>query len=289
MLYTIENDYLKASISSTGAELVELIDKDGINRLHTPSEDTWNNTSPNLFPMVSSFKDNVYYFEGNRYLMPRHGFLRNSTYYPESVEKTKVVFHIMHNEYTLKVFPFMFHLFITFELKDNKLIVSYKVLNVSKTKMYFLLGGHPALKVPLYENERYGDYSLKFPYRETANTLTLNSNNNICEKEENYLLNQNEIALSYKVFDDRDTIMLKDLKSKYVDLVSRSNPKVTRVHFDDFKILAIWCKNKPNMDYICIEPWNIQDNFTVNIEEMGVPTLEPLESRVYSYTIEVLN
>ena len=53
MQYIIKNEFLEATINSHGAELIKLIDSNGINRMHLPSSDTWNRVSPILFPQIS--------------------------------------------------------------------------------------------------------------------------------------------------------------------------------------------------------------------------------------------
>ena len=77
MEYIIKNQYLTATIDSKGAELRTLVDQNQINRMHTPSVDTWNRVSPILFPQVSKTRDLLYTVEGKEYHMPMHGFFRD--------------------------------------------------------------------------------------------------------------------------------------------------------------------------------------------------------------------
>ena len=60
MLYKIKNQYLTAYIETFGAQLIRLIDKDNINRLHEASEKTWEKVSPILFPQISRTKGYIY-------------------------------------------------------------------------------------------------------------------------------------------------------------------------------------------------------------------------------------
>ena len=87
MLYTIKNEFLEATISSHGAELVKLVDKDGINRMHTPSDDTWNRVSTILFPQISKMPNSEYKVNGISHKMTTHGFIRDNEL--ELVSKSK--------------------------------------------------------------------------------------------------------------------------------------------------------------------------------------------------------
>ena len=60
MEYIIKNEFLEAIINSHGAELIKLIDIDGVNRMHSPSSDTWNRVSPILFPQISRMPNSEY-------------------------------------------------------------------------------------------------------------------------------------------------------------------------------------------------------------------------------------
>ena len=92
MIYTIKNDYLTAQISSKGAELISLVDKDNINRMHTPNPETWNRVSPVLFPQVSRTPGFVYKVKGKEYNMPAHGFFRNMELTPFAILEDKISF-----------------------------------------------------------------------------------------------------------------------------------------------------------------------------------------------------
>ena len=119
MIYTIKNEYLTAQISSKGAELISLIDKDGINRMHTPSPDTWNRVSPVLFPQVSRTPGFIYKVNGQEYNMPAHGFFRNMELIPLEVLSDEITFNIKDDEETLKSYPYHFEVFVNYKLKNN--------------------------------------------------------------------------------------------------------------------------------------------------------------------------
>src|SRR5688500_12365310 len=77
----LENDFLKISIRSKGAELTSLFDKSsGIEHLWQGDPAVWNWHAPNLFPVVGGCLNNQLYIDGKAYPMERHGFARQSEF-----------------------------------------------------------------------------------------------------------------------------------------------------------------------------------------------------------------
>ena len=96
------------------------------------------------------------------------------------------------------------------------------------------------------------------------------------------------IILKHEMYNP-DAIVLRNLKSTYVDLLSTKNDSVLRFHFKDFEILAVWSLMKDNANFVCLEPWNgIQKDFVIEHEKMGVLSLKENESKEFSYTIEII-
>lgn len=286
MNYTIQNKYLKATINTKGAELRELYDTDGLNRMHTPTNDTWNRVSPILFPQVSRIINGEYKVDGKTYNMTTHGFVRDAIFNVVEHTNDKITLSYSYNEETLKMYPYEFILEITYELIDNKLNVLFKVINPMDKKLLYMLGGHPAFKVPLYCNEKYCDYSLVFEKEEEVRQMIL-VNNFLANNYEEVKINK-PIKLDHNLFSD-DALIFKDLKSNYVDLISSNHDKKIRFYFSDFKIIAIWSKVEENCDFVCLEPLNgIQENFVIDHEEMGVLEVENNSLNTHKFTIEII-
>lgn len=287
MEYIIKNQYLTATIDSKGAELRTLVDQNQINRMHIPSVDTWNRVSPILFPQVSKTRDLLYTVEGKEYHMPMHGFFRDLQLTPIIYKEDELVFEIKETEETLKIYPYRFEFKVTYKLIDNALKVTFKVSNKGNKEMLYMLGGHPGFKVPLYENEQYSDYYLKFEEKETVDAMQV-VDGYLANEFKRALTNEDVIVLKHEMYNP-DAIVLKDLKSSYVDLISYKNDKVLRFHFKDFAILAVWSLMKENANFVCLEPWNgIQKSFVKEHEKMGVLSLKENEEKEFSYTIEII-
>ena len=287
MKYVIKNDYLTAVISSHGAELIKLEDMDGVNRMHTPSNDTWNRVSPILFPQISRMPNSEYKVMGQTFNMTTHGFIRDNELEVVNYQDSEIIFKFVHNEKTRKMYPYEFIFYVTYKLVLNAIEVTFKIENISDNKMLYMLGGHPGFKIPLYENEKYTDYQILFETTETTKRMCV-VDGFLANKYEDYLVDDNTINLNHNLFTD-DALVFRGLKSKYVDIVSNNHNKKIRFHFSDFEILAIWSKVNEDINLLCLEPWNgIQKEFVIEHEKMGVLEVMPNSYSVHGYIIEVI-
>jgi galactose mutarotase-like enzyme len=155
--------------------------------------------------------------------------------------------------------------------------------------MYFSVGGHPAFKCPVFENEDYEDYFLEFECSETSKTHLINMENGLISSLSIPLFNKsNNIPLTHDLFND-DALIFKDLKSKKVILKSKLYGNILSVSYYDFPFLGIWAK--PNGNYVCIEPWlGIADNENTNQDlktKEGILKLKAGNTFKASYTIEI--
>ena len=287
MEYIIQNEYLTAVVSSIGGELRQLIDKDGINRMHIPSVETWNRVSPILFPQISRMPNSEYIVDNKIFNMPTHGFIRDSELEVVKYSDDEIIFMIQSNEHTFTMYPYEFVFYVTYKLMDNFLEVNFKVENPSDKVLRFMLGGHPGFKVPLFEEESFNDYSVVFEKSEVLKRMMV-VDGFLAKKYENYTLEERKISLDHKLFFD-DALVFRNLDSKYVEIISKNHNKKIRFHFSDFEILAIWSKYEEYAKLLCLEPWNgIQQDFVKDHEKMGVLEIKPKKSSYYSFKIEVI-
>ncbi|WP_448634802.1 aldose epimerase family protein [Pedobacter panaciterrae] len=136
----LENEHIKASLTTKGAELQKLTSKEtGRNYLWDGNPDYWGKFSPILFPIVGAIKNNTYLFEGKEYTLPRHGFARDNQFEAEQISNTEVVFTLIQNEETLKVYPFDFKLKLHYKITDASLSCTYIVLNPGNKELLFQL------------------------------------------------------------------------------------------------------------------------------------------------------
>ena len=68
MLYTLENEKVKITVSNKGAELHNITSKvDGTEYLWNGNNKYWSYHAPVLFPIVGKVKDSTYRVEGKEY------------------------------------------------------------------------------------------------------------------------------------------------------------------------------------------------------------------------------
>lgn len=292
-MYTLQNDKLKITVKKTGAELCSIASiKNKTEFMWDANPDIWGSYAPNLFPIIGALKDNTYIFEDKKYTLPKHGFVRNNNDV-ELHEQTEnsLTFKLISNESLQKVYPFKFEFYMTYTLKNNIIEVIHTIKNLDSKTMYFSVGGHPAFKCPVYENENYDDYILKFEHTETSKTYLINMENGLISSKTKSVFNDSKsIHLKHDLFNE-DALIFKDLKSKKVTLKSNKNGDILSVSYHDFPYLGIWAK--PNGNYVCIEPWlGIADSETTNQnfkEKEGILTLDANKTFKAAYNIEIHN
>jgi galactose mutarotase-like enzyme len=276
----IENDFLKVKIKSKGAELISVVNKDtGLEYMWGADPAFWGKTSPILFPIVGTLKEDTFLFDEQKYSLPRHGFARDEEFAVEEKQNDQVTFLLTSTEASLKKYPFAFELRVQYHLEDNFLFVTYEVNNTGEDAMYFSIGGHPAFKVPLANGTRYEDYYLEFNKTENAGRWPITKEGLIAEKPTALLSNTNKLPLTRELF-QQDAIVLKNLKSDRVSLKSDKSAQGLEFYFKGFPYLGIWAQK--GADFVCIEPWcGIADSTAHNqelIEKEGIEEIEPGDS-----------
>ena len=274
-LQSIENDFYKILISSTGAEMHSVFSKK-LNKelLWQADSAVWARHAPVLFPIVGKLKADSYLCEEKEYSLSQHGFARDMDFELISQSQSAIVFELKSTDGTLTKFPFSFSLQITYKLESEKLHCNYKVKNTGASAMYFSIGAHPGFICPLHENESLTDYTITFEKEETAQRCLLEAGL-FNDKRENVIENNKYIHLSQTLF-EKDAIVLKHLSSQALQLHSK---KYTLNFFwYNMPYFGIWAK-KENPAFICLEPWaGLADSTSTsgNIKEKeGIITLSP--------------
>lgn len=253
MLYTIENDLLTLSVSTTACEMHSLKRKGSDYEYLWNGDPTyWKGRNPLLFPQVSSTSTKTNIIDGKEYPMGNHGFARNSEFELVSDKNNKLVFLLKDNEETHKQYPFSFEIYVTYSLKENSVLIDYEVVNTNDRKMPFGFGLHPGFMC---------DEGLKDSY------VTFN--------------NGHEFKLN---FDQLYPTYFEEPMPSSATL--HTNGHEIKLDFDGFKHLALWSPNGP---FVCIEPWmnlNVRDDRPFEEREENI-VLEPGASFKIEYSITV--
>ncbi|MBU1820423.1 MAG: aldose 1-epimerase family protein [Bacteroidetes bacterium] len=254
LTHTIKNEWLSVSVREIGAELCRIKSvKSEKEYLWDGNPDIWASHAPVLFPIVGELKEGTYYYEGNRYQLPRHGFVRNNPKVQcTDQSESSLTFSLEYDEDSLLVYPFRFRLSITYALDGPRIVIQHRVENLDDKTMYFSLGAHPAFCIPHHEHESYDDYYLEFAQKETAARWLLIGKGLLSGETEPVLNDTAILPLRHELFSE-DALVFKKLVSSQVSLRSKKSPEVVTVRYEDFPYLGVWAK--PHGDYVCIEPW----------------------------------
>lgn len=250
---TIENDFLRVSIRNKGAEITSLYNKvSGVEHLWQADPSIWPWHAPNLFPVVGGLINNELLVNGQTYKMERHGFNRQTELQLVSSSGVSAKFSLPYSDQTLAVYPFKFDFQIHYDLMDNALRITYKVINQQRETIYFSVGGHPAFNVPFYPDENYEDYYLEFELEEKLEKHLLSKEGYFTGQTEPVLLDGKKLPLTRDMFAN-DAWVFKNLRSREASIKSTKHEQTLSVEFPHFNYLGIWAK--PGANFLCIEPW----------------------------------
>ena len=252
MVIAIENEHIKATFATKGAELQSVSGvHSGTEYLWSGDAQFWGKFSPVLFPIVGAVKDNTYFYEGQSYTLPRHGFARDMEFDYLLVNEHEILFTLRHNEQTLKVYPFEFRLSLRYRIFGASLCCTYEIHNPSAKELLFSIGAHPAFAAPLNNEGCYNDYFLQFNKDEELVYHHI-IDNLISDQTSTLALNDGKLSLNHELFYD-DALVFKQLKSDEISLMNTKNYNGLTFKFQGFPYFGIWAAKDAN--FVCLEPW----------------------------------
>lgn len=276
MLHSITRGKLSASITTLGAELQSLKNTaTGEEYIWQGDANYWQDRAPILFPIIGRLKEGQYRFNDQTYQLSKHGFARTADFCIEQHDPHALSLSLRANDQTKRCYPFDFVLLVTFSLTSDGLTVAYQVTNVGNTVMYFTLGSHPALRLPL-DDGALSDYFIAFSQKETLDCYFLD-NDLLCEKPTKaYLNNESIIPISESLF-DQDALIFKNIQSHQIHLKHRHKGLRLTMDTGGAPHFGLW--SKPNAPFICFEPWYSHDDPSATsghlTEKPGMMTLKP--------------
>ncbi|ECB9720688.1 aldose 1-epimerase family protein [Listeria monocytogenes] len=286
----LENEVLLVEMKTAGAELTRIFHKDtGLEYLWNADSKFWGRHSPVLFPTVGRLVDDTYLVDGKQYHLGQHGFARDRDFQVIEQTENTVRFELDADEDSLAIYPYKFKLSIIYTIEKNTVAVSYEVENTDNKRIYFSIGAHPALHLPLTDGTTFEDYYLDFGTEENLETLCLEGPyrsgeiKKIIDEPARYL------PLSYDLFKN-DALIFEALKQKEMTIKSDKTPHFVKVSFPEFPFVGVWTA-KPGTPFLCIEPWyGIADGAGESVElrdKAGIEHLEPEAVFASEYEITV--
>ena len=293
MEYVLKNKELEVHFQSFGGALSSIKDKEGIEFLWQGEKQYWSGQAPVLFPICGSIRDDKVVTESGKILsMPRHGIVRKKEFTCTGQLENQITFAIESDEEMMEQYPYPFRLEITYTLIGKTIQTKYQIYNKGSEVMPFQIGGHPGFNCPLMDGEEYNDYKIEFAQNEECEIPTPVTETGLIDiaKRTPFLKNQNELSLSHKLF-AVDAVILDQLKSRSVKLISKNHKKGIQLDFADFPYLILW-STANNGPFVAIEPWiglsTCNDEGNVFEEKRNIQKAEAGEIKEYQFEVTIL-
>ena len=278
MYYSMENELLKVTVTTEGAQIAGVLRKcDGVEHIWQ-AEELWPKHGPILFPYPSRVRGGYLTIKGKQYPADIHGFAKDMEHTLVSQDDTSIVLELKTGDATLALWPFEFRLVSTFTLDGDTLHHTLTVENPGQEPMQFGIGYHPGFAVPFDSAHKATDYELRFDCIESPLCLASSPEGRFGERT--YVLGQNidAIPLDEHLFDN-DSHCMVALKSHTLGIYEKDSGRAVVCGIKGFPYTLIW--SKPGMPrFVCIEPWHsipsAQD--TVWEEKPATARLAPGES-----------
>ncbi len=287
----LKNDLLEVELNPKGAEIINIIGrKDNINYMWRRDPILWANSAPILFPIVGALQNNECRIDGKTYTMTQHGFSRHNVYKTNQISDICVEFDLQSNEDIIKQYPYLFDLKVKYSLEDNQLVCHIEIQNIDDKEIYFQVGGHPAFACPFYDNESSNDYYVEFEQNETLDQKIIDVEKRGMSFETRKLFDNEKRFFVRQAMFDNDAIVVKNFKSKWVELKSLNHSKSLRFHMSGFEHLGIWTASHVG-GLLAFEPWvghNDYVDFTGEFKEKeSVVCLKPNAKFTCEFRVEI--
>ena len=246
-LIKIKNEFIEVTINTSGAEIQSVLDYSGKEYIWQGDPSLWSGHSPVLFPICGGLNEDTYTLEGKKYNMEKHGFARNSEFEVTELSNSCTELLLKDSPETITSFPYRFEFRVRYTLCGKKLSVEFITKNLSDKTMYFSCGAHEGYNLPngidgtmiIFEKpEELYNYRVEGGVMSTLY-------DKIGDGTQNLILN--------KKYFEIDAIILKELSSRSLCLLSNDKKTCIRIDFPDFDHLLIW--QPCGAPFVCIEPW----------------------------------
>ena len=282
-MINIENEKLKISVNPLGAELSSAVLKsNGREYIWQGDPVIWSGHAPILFPICGRLSKDTYFYGGERFSMPKHGFARRREFEIIKIGQDMASFVLRSDAKTHMSYPFDFELRVSFYIDENVIKTVYSVVNTgAENKMYFSLGAHPAFNVEIGGSVIFGSSG-------RLETLTVNGDA-LIDGSRLMAENGDRITLTNDIFSN-DAVILPSPSFDNVSVASPDGNVLVKMKFGKVPYLLMWAK--PGAPFVCVEPWHgIPDSAGEPrdiSEKNGVISLDPNEKFDFETQIELI-
>lgn len=245
---------LSAVVSASGAELVSLTDRDGVELLWCAGPE-WPRHAPVLFPVVGRLAGDALRHEGATYHVTQHGFARDCAFAWEEIADDRVTLALDSDGETRALYPFDFRLEMTFSVAGSELTVVSRVVNPGLDTLPFCIGAHPGFRWPLVDGVPKERHHVVFGERETGERLTVEGG--LLGPPAPLPFDGKVLPLHETLF-AADALVMPGLASRsvrYAALDERGTEiRALVVSWRGYRDLGIWSA-PGGAPFLCVEPW----------------------------------
>lgn len=281
MEYSIENEYIKVTVTTWGAQVKSVKRKaDGVEHMWQADKNVWGYHAPILFPHTGKVSQGIIEAKGSTYPSPQHGFARLMEHEFVAGSADSLVFQLSSSPETLERFPYEFNLVSTFTLEGDTLHHTLTVENLDEDRLPFGIGYHPAFRIPFDDDHSFSDYELRFSEMESPICINHLPEGLIHGDLYHLKANIRSIPIDQQLF-EKDSHCMVNLKSDRLGLYEKGTGRGVVCDISEFPYVLIW--SKPGApQFVCIEPWHSlpspEGGSTKWEEKPAAAILEPGES-----------
>lgn len=256
MRHTIENEHIRLTVDTHGAEAVSVINKQtGAEMLWQADPSVWARHAPILFPYTGKLTGGKMLAKGMEYTGGQHGFARDVEHTLVNRTDDTLVFELHANAETLKKWPYAFVLRSTFTLNGKTVGHTLTVDNPVEDQLRFGIGYHPAFAIPFDDKHTTTDYEFRFSELESPLCISSLPNGLLNGREFYYLArNTKAIPLTDDLFQN-DSFCMVNLRSANLAIVEKDTGRMVSCNIEGYPYVLIWSAKAKPVRFVCIEPW----------------------------------
>ena len=256
MRYSIENDTLRLTVDTHGAEAVSVIHKPtGAELLWSGDPSVWGRHAPILFPYTGKLTGGKMIAKGVEYAGGQHGFARDVEHAMTRHTADTLEFELHANPETLPKWPYAFVLRSTFVLDGETIHHTLTVENPVEEQLRFGIGYHPAFNIPFDAQHTTTDYEFRFDQPESPVILDARPNGLLSGKCYYQWKNQQAIQLTDDLFAN-DSFCMAGLRTKTIGIYEKGTGRKITCNVEGYPYALIWSAPAKPVRFVCIEPWH---------------------------------
>lgn len=254
MEHILENETLRVTVTSSGAQIKSVIHKsDGAEHIWRGDAQVWRFRTPVLFPYTGRVRDGRIDIRGKRVEhAPPHGVVRDMEHVLVERGADCLTLAAQSDEASMEIFPYRFRFYSAFRLEGGSLRHTLTVENTDQEPFLFGIGYHPGFALPFDENHAPEDYELRFS--EPESPICLETPEGLLSGKYSIISNVRALPVTEGMFDGGGYCMT-GLRSKTLGLYERGSGRAVVCHIGDFPYCLLWSQ-PGSPQFVCIEPWH---------------------------------